>query len=308
MRKKISMIMTAVLAAALLITGSSAATAAPPQDPFIAKVLQLANQYRAANGAPPVVFNEAISSGSQAWAKEINDRINRNTLNMAQIHRPDAGLSILPKGQDMYSEIIAINNNPQQVVDWWMASTAHRAALLNPRATDVGLGQVKTTKSGYGSMTVVVANLAGYASSRNPQGAVPQPTVPAVSYAYAAHVQNIGWQSMVNNGATAGTVGRSLRLEALTFAGSGQLARAHVQDEGWLPWQSNGSVGIGTVGKGKRMEAIQLSSTVPGTKFTYRVHVQNIGWMPWVNDGQIAGTVGRSLRIEAVEIRLVKTS
>ncbi len=308
MRKKISLIMTAVLAAALLITGSSAATAALPQDPFIAKVLQIANQYRAAHGAPPVFFNEAISSGSQAWAREINDRINRNTLNMAQIHRSDAGLSILPRGQDMYSEIIAINNNPQQIVDWWMGSPAHRAALLNPRATDVGLGQVKTTKSGYGSMTVVVANLAGYASSRNLQGTGSQPAGPSISYSYAGHVQNIGWQSMVNNGSMAGTVGRSLRLEGLTFAGSGQRARAHAQDEGWLPWQSNGPAGIGTVGKGKRMEAIQLTSTVPGTKFTYRVHVQNMGWMPWVNDGEIAGTVGRSLRIEAVEIRAVKTS
>jgi uncharacterized protein YjdB len=308
MRKTISAIMTAVLAAAILITGSSAVTAATPPDSFTAQVLQIANQYRAANGASPVVFNEAIASGSLAWAKEINDRINRGQLDMAQIHRPDAGLSILPKGQDMYSEIIGINSNPQQIVDWWMGSPAHRAALLNPRATDVGIGQVKTTKSGYGSMTVVVANLAGYASSRNLPGTVPQQAGPSVSYAYAGHVQNIGWQSMVNNGSVAGTVGQSLRLEALTFAGSGQLARAHVQDEGWLPWQSDGSVGIGTVGKGKRMEAIQLTSTVPGTKFTYRVHVQDIGWMPWVSDGEIAGTVGRSLRIEAVEIRSVKAS
>ena len=53
------------------------------------------------------------------------------------------------------------------------------------------------------------------------------------------------------------------------------------------------------------MEAIQLKSTMPKIKFRYRVHVQNIGWMPWVNDGEVAGTVGQSRRIEAVEIRVM---
>jgi len=34
----------------------------------------------------------------------------------------------------------------------------------------------------------------------------------------------------------------------------------------------------------------------------YRTHVQNVGWQDWVNEGETAGTVGRSLRIEAIEI------
>ncbi|WP_425862558.1 CAP domain-containing protein [Arthrobacter sp. TWP1-1] len=307
MHKTISLLSAAILAATLLIVGSSSSTAATPKDPFVAKVMEITNAYRAENGAPPVVFNEAISLGSQAWAKEINNRINAGTLNMTTIHRSDSGLSILPKGPDMYSEIIGINNNAQQIVDWWMASPAHRAALLNPRATDMGVGQVKTTKYEYGSMTVVVANIAGYATSRLLQPTVPEWPKPPVDYAYAGHVQNEGWQSMVANGLVAGTVGRSMRLEALNLSGSGQLARAHVQDEGWMPWQNTESPTIGTVGKSKRMEAIQLKSTMPNIKFRYRVHVQNIGWMPWVNDGEVAGTVGQSLRIEAVEIRVVNT-
>ena len=35
-----------------------------------------------------------------------------------------------------------------------------------------------------------------------------------------------------------------------------------------------------------------------------RAHVQDIGWMPWVADGQTCGTTGRSLRMEAVQLRL----
>lgn len=33
----------------------------------------------------------------------------------------------------------------------------------------------------------------------------------------------------------------------------------------------------------------------------YRAHVQKIGWMPYVSGGQVAGTTGKSLRLEAVQ-------
>ena len=38
----------------------------------------------------------------------------------------------------------------------------------------------------------------------------------------------------------------------------------------------------------------------------YRAHVQNIGWMDWVKNGELAGTTGRSLQMEALEIELVE--
>ena len=43
----------------------------------------------------------------------------------------------------------------------------------------------------------------------------------------------------------------------------------------------------------------------PAMSVEYRAHVQGIGWQPWVRDGAIAGTVGQSRRIEAIQIRLV---
>lgn len=48
----------------------------------------------------------------------------------------------------------------------------------------------------------------------------------------------------------------------------------------------------------------------PATTYSieYRTHVQSIGWQPWVADGQTAGTVGKGLRIEAIEIRLVPST
>jgi hypothetical protein len=149
-------------------------------DPFISQILAVANNYRAQNKAGPLVINTAISAGSQQWAATVNGRINNNTFDMNKIHRTDYGVSILPKGSDMSSEIIGINNNAQQIVDWWMGSPGHRAALLDPRATDIGVGYVKTTKADWSGMTVVVANLAGYPETRKNQ---PQPGAAPVAAA-----------------------------------------------------------------------------------------------------------------------------
>ena len=85
---------------------------------------------------------------------------------------------------------------------------------------------------------------------------------------YQTHVQNIGWQSWVRDGALAGTSGKSLRLEAMNIRLTGELEQYyHVE---------------------------------------YRTHVQNIGWQSWVRDGAMAGTSGKSLRLEALQIRLVR--
>ena len=130
---------------------------------------------------------------------------------------------------------------------------------------------------------------------------------------YAAHVQNIGWQTDVEDGATAGTTGRSLRMEAIriNLAGSdvagGVEYAAHVQNIGWQAAVTNGAV-AGTTGKALRMEAITISLTgAIGDQYDvyYRAHVQNIGWMGWASDGAPAGTTGLTLRMEAIQIVLV---
>lgn len=124
---------------------------------------------------------------------------------------------------------------------------------------------------------------------------------------YRAHVQNIGWQPMVTDGATAGTTGKGLRLEALTIDGAPLAYRAHVQNVGWQPWVREDEM-AGTVGRSLRLEALQITLAAgadPALSIQYRAHVQGIGWQPWVADGATAGTTGRSLRVEAVQIRLV---
>lgn len=128
---------------------------------------------------------------------------------------------------------------------------------------------------------------------------------------YSTHVQNIGWQSDVTSPSTAGTTGRSLRLEALKIKISGDsgdiIYQAHVQSVGWQNEVNNGLI-AGTTGRKKRVEAIKIRLTGQlQSKYHiyYRVHVQGIGWQGWQSDGAIAGTTGQARRLEAIEIKLV---
>lgn len=140
---------------------------------------------------------------------------------------------------------------------------------------------------------------------------------------YQAHVQDIGWQLERVDGGTAGTTGRSLRVEALKISKGGALQgisgdikyRAHVQDVGTQNWVSTAdpSAYAGTSGQSKRIEAIQITLTgelAQRYDIYYRVHVQDVGWMKWTkgseDESSWTGTEGLGLRIEALEIQMVE--
>lgn len=127
-----------------------------------------------------------------------------------------------------------------------------------------------------------------------------------------AHVQKKGWKPAVGNGKTAGTTGQRLGLEALSVSlanlevPGGIELKGHVETKGWTGWQSGFA---GTVGKGKRMEAVAIRLTGEAKKLYdvyYRAHVSNLGWMAWTKNGKKAGTTGFGAKLEAVQIYLVK--
>lgn len=148
-----------------------------------------------------------------------------------------------------------------------------------------------------GALLLALALLLGVAPSA---GAEP------IFVAARAHVQDRGWLGWVADSQTAGTTGRSLRMEAIELRGGVGMVSAHVQDIGWMPAVPNGTT-AGTTGRSLRMEAIRVTSDVPGWQIECRAHVQDIGWMAWVGDGRTCGTTGRSLRLEAVQLRLIAT-
>ncbi|MGN0286794.1 MAG: NlpC/P60 family protein, partial [Atopobiaceae bacterium] len=114
-------------------------------------------------------------------------------------------------------------------------------------------------------------------------------------------------------GQTAGSTGRSLRLEAIrakvdnAYLDGGIQYEAHVQNVGWQDWTADGGT-AGTTGQGLRVEAVRFRLTGElASKYDvwYRAHAQQFGWMGWAKDGAAAGTSGVRGRMEAVQVLLL---
>lgn len=136
-----------------------------------------------------------------------------------------------------------------------------------------------------------------------------------MNISYKTHIENEGWNVFVQDGATSGTEGNGLRMEALVLKLLDKAgldirieAQAHVQNQGWLPLKTDGEV-VGTAGEGLRLEALRIRLVgldAKKYKIKYRVHVENFGWQQWKLDGETAGTTGVALRAEAIQIILEK--
>ncbi len=82
---------------------------------------------------------------------------------------------------------------------------------------------------------------------------------------YQTHSQSIGWQSYQTNGATAGTVGQGLRIEAIRISISG--------------------------------------NKIPGS-IEYNSHIQSVGWQGYVKSSEKSGTTNQKLRTEVISYSL----
>ncbi|MBR3163394.1 MAG: CotH kinase family protein [Clostridia bacterium] len=144
---------------------------------------------------------------------------------------------------------------------------------------------------------------------------------------YSAYVQNIGWQEEVENNELSGTTNQEKKIEAIKVSLTGELAekyniyyRTYVQEYGWLGWASNGE-NAGVQGDTYRIEAIQIMLTAKETTvdtsgkafvikpaLTYQTHVQGKGWQQYVKEGNVSGTIGESLRLEALRLNIQDTN
>lgn len=162
------------------ITTPTAVAPSPVNDTYTAQVLSLINQKRAAVGAPAVKWNQSIGNVSQDWSAHLGEATKSDTFDWVTIHRTDAGGSLIPAGATWYREIIAFNFSAQSIVDWWMSSPSHKDAMLDPKATDIGIGYVVPTSGPYAGWHMVVSNLAAYPGSVTVAGsaATTSPSVP----------------------------------------------------------------------------------------------------------------------------------
>lgn len=155
-----------------------------------------------------------------------------------------------------------------------------------------------------------------------------------VGVVYRGHIQDLGDYpsdgSWLDSPEMIGTKGQSKRIEGFSIKLTGDIPadmviryNVHVQNKGWLydandstDWPQDGDY-AGTSGQSLRIEAVKIVLTdtsgeaVSGYGVKYRGHVQNLGDLPaddsqWLADGAQLGTVGSSLRLEALLVAVVK--
>jgi uncharacterized protein YkwD len=288
----------------------------PSRDTYMSQLLSIINEKRVAAGSKPVVWNQSIANVSQDWAIHLGEATKSPTFDWANIHRSDAGGSLIPSGATWYRENIAFNFSAASIVDWWMNSPGHKAAMLDPKATDIGFGYVVPTSGPYAGWHMVVSNLAQYPTSASVTAGTQYKTTitlnmrsgggfeyPVIgSGATGTIVTATGktsgvWYEVNMNGQTGWMSSDYLSYYAAAAISSISYS-GHVQNIGWQNPVSNGGT-AGTVGSGLRLESLNFSSS--GQKA--RAHVQNIGWQDYRSGATTIGTSGQGLRMEAIQVQ-----
>ena len=137
------------------------------------------------------------------------------------------------------------------------------------------------------------------------------PVGPQFNFTMLANIENIGLKSSSGtNSCSIGTIGKSLRLEMISINCSDNLNleySIHEQSLGDTDFMPKGST-VGTVGVAKRIEGIIIKPiSIPrGYKLQYRGNIQNQGMTAWQESGTFLGTKGKGLRLEYVELRVIK--
>lgn len=120
---------------------------------------------------------------------------------------------------------------------------------------------------------------------------------------YQVHVKDIGWCNWQCDSKMAGSTGQNRRIEAFRMIPVGETGvTVHIKDIGNKEYKNiTKDTILGTTGQDKRIESIKI--TGKDTCYLYRVQQRNVGWSDWMSNGGWAGAQGKSLQIEAIEIK-----
>jgi uncharacterized protein YkwD len=126
----------------------------------VTSLLQAVNQTRAAHGLKPLRVDSTLVRAARSHSSEML-RANVFThgdfhgrMVSFHVHGPAAGEN-LAWGSGTYAQ-------SSSIIGEWLASPEHRANLLRPGWTRIGIGLARGTFLGNGGATVVTADFAGF--------------------------------------------------------------------------------------------------------------------------------------------------
>ncbi|MBW4601270.1 MAG: type I secretion C-terminal target domain-containing protein [Calothrix sp. FI2-JRJ7] len=136
---------------------------------FEQQVLELTNQERAKSGLPPLKANAELNYAADKYAELMSQNRYFSHTGPDGSQPWDRAKAAGFEAQTMGENIAAGQKTPQQVVQGWMNSPGHRANILNPSFTQLGVGfENNYWVQKFGS------------DDRNPASNIPQPSANAV--------------------------------------------------------------------------------------------------------------------------------
>lgn len=105
---------------------------------YALRVVELVNEERVKAGLAPVTLQEDVTKAAQVRALEIEKSFSHTRPNGSSFSTAlkEAGVSYRGSGEN----IAWGQKTPEQVMRGWMNSDGHRANILNPKYTSIGVG------------------------------------------------------------------------------------------------------------------------------------------------------------------------
>lgn len=139
---------------ALMLTLFILPTSPVAASPDLNSVIVLTNQHRRAAGCADLTWNPALATAAQRHADDMasNNYFSHTSLDGAKF---TARIRSAGYRYRLAAENIAAGQqSPEEVVAGWMASTGHRANILNCRLKEIGIGYGFNDSSTYGTYWV----------------------------------------------------------------------------------------------------------------------------------------------------------
>jgi uncharacterized protein YkwD len=121
---------------------------------YISQVESLINGERANAGLSALTINFALASAAQGHATDMacNNLLSHTGSDGSNAHARVVAAGYAPSYSE---EIIYAGGGPQAAMTWWMNDKPHRDVILNPNASEMGIGHANSPNGTYGDYFTV---------------------------------------------------------------------------------------------------------------------------------------------------------
>jgi uncharacterized protein YkwD len=121
---------------------------------FVGQIQTSINNARADKGLPALSINTQLTDAAQGHAADMacNNFLSHTGSNGSSVYTRFLAAGYNPSYTE---EIIYGGGGPEVAFNWWMNDDIHRDAILNPKATEMGIGYAYTSTSNYGDYFTV---------------------------------------------------------------------------------------------------------------------------------------------------------